>query len=106
MKTIKELLFTNLQKDVLDNDLIHVIYFGAEWCDGCKMYYPVIQELANAEMPKTVVWKVDVDQSPELCQKFQVSSIPVIYIVKNKQIRYEESGYRPLAYLKNILQDI
>lgn len=105
MKVIKELTFANLQTDILDNTLIHVIYFGAVWCDGCKMYYPVIQELASSDLSNTQVWKVDVDESPDLCQKFSVSSIPVVYVVKDKKIRYEESGYRQLSYLKQIIQN-
>ena len=50
------------------------------------MIGPVMEELANENAAKGVkVAKVNVDENPELAWTFQVSSIPVVFFMKNGQ---------------------
>lgn len=57
-----------------------VIKFGAEWCNPCKV---MEKTLANIEpkYPNVNFVHVDVEESPELCQEFQITNIPVLYFI-------------------------
>lgn len=54
-----------------------VVDFYASWCGPCKMLGPVFEELAE-ENKGTQFYKVSTEDSPELAEKFAVSSIPCI----------------------------
>lgn len=64
----------NFEKDVLHSDKPVLIDFFASWCGPCKAMHPVMEEL-DAE-PDIVVGKVDIDEEPELAQKYRIMSVP------------------------------
>ena len=66
---------------------IALIDFWAPWCGPCKMLGPILEELAAEVGAKALIAKVNVDESPALAQKFNVMSIPAVFIMKDgKQI--------------------
>lgn len=60
-----------------------MVDFWAEWCGPCKMLGPVIEQLAKDYDGKVTVGKVNVDDEPELAQRFNVMSIPTVVFLKN-----------------------
>ena len=60
-----------------------VVDFWADWCGPCKMLGPVIEKLAELYDGKAVVGKVNVDDEPELAQRFGVMSIPTVVFLKS-----------------------
>ena len=68
----------------------------------CKMLAPVIEEIA-AEADGYKVGKVDVDQEPELAQKYRIMSIPSILVFKNGKVAASTVGVQPKAALKELL---
>ena len=51
-----------------------MVDFFATWCGPCKMLAPVLDEVAAEVEDKAAVYKVDIDQSPELAQRFGIMS--------------------------------
>ena len=68
--------------------------FYADWCGPCRMVAPVIEEIAR-EHPEYVVGKINVDESPELAQKYGVFSIPTLAVVKDGRIAGRMTGAKP-----------
>lgn len=66
----------NFEAEVLNSDMPVVIDFWATWCGPCKMMAPVIEEISGELNGKVKVGKVDIDNEPELAQKYGVMSIP------------------------------
>ncbi|MER0122707.1 thioredoxin [Streptococcus sp. ZJ93] len=64
---------------------VTLVDFGATWCPPCQMMEPIVEELAQEFEGRASVTKVDVDQSPELAQLFNVRSIPTIVLFKDGQ---------------------
>ncbi len=60
-----------------------LVDFWAPWCGPCRMLGPTIDALAEEVGDSALVCKVDVDQSPEIAQKFGVNQIPTIIFFKN-----------------------
>ena len=92
----------NFEKEVLQSDVPVLVDFWATWCMPCKMLAPVIEEIA-AEADGYNVGKVDVDQEPELAQKYRIMSIPSILVFKNGKVAASTVGVQPKAALKELL---
>ena len=63
--------------EIINNNHIVLIDFFATWCGPCKMLAPIIEELAEENIPNVAICKVDVDEESELSNKFGITSIPI-----------------------------
>ena len=80
-----------------------MVDFWADWCGPCKMLAPVIDSLANAYEGKVLVGKVNVDDEPELAQRFGVMSIPTIVFLKNGEEFDRKVGVMPSEAFSAVL---
>jgi len=72
------------KSEVMDFPGVVILDFWAEWCGPCRMLGPVLDELAaDNEWKNVKVVKVNVEWvwNEELVQKFQVASIPVVFVM-------------------------
>jgi len=58
-----------------------IVDFYADWCGPCQMMAPILDRLAIRN-PKVKFCKINVDDAPNLSDKFEVSSIPCIIFFK------------------------
>ena len=68
-------------KEVLANNAVVVVDFGAAWCGPCKSLQPVIDKIATA-----YEGKVDIEESPETTEEFAIRSVPTILFFKNGEM--------------------
>ena len=59
-----------------------VIDFFAEWCMPCLMMAPVFDEMAE-KFSEINFGKINIDDDPELAEKYSIMSIPCIVIFKD-----------------------
>jgi len=71
-----------------------ILDFHATWCRPCKMLAPHLQTIQNKYNGKLIVYKIDVDQEPELAKLFKVEAMPTIVFIGNKKSYKSELGYR------------
>ena len=72
-----------------------LVDFWATWCGPCRMVGPVIEELAGDYKGKAKICKVDVDEQPELAQRFQVMTIPTVMVFKSGEVVEKSIGVKP-----------
>ena len=80
---IKHVKSSEFNNEVLKADKPVLVDFWADWCGPCKMMAPVLDRVALAKQGKAAVYKVDVDQEPELAQRFGVMSVPTLIVFKD-----------------------
>lgn len=83
---------------------IAVIDFYADWCGPCKMMAPVFDEFAEEVAGKAVAGKVNVDQNPELAQKYGVVSIPTLVVLKDGEAAKKFVGVTDLDTLLDAVE--
>ncbi len=55
-----------------------IIDFYATWCGPCKKQTPILEELSKKYKDSLYVYKIDVDNSPDLANTLNVSAIPTL----------------------------
>ena len=82
VKSIKEKEF---ESEVINSDKPVLIDFWAEWCGPCKEIAPIMEEIAD-EMQDTIkVVKINIDENPNIPNKYGIQSIPTMIIFKKGQ---------------------
>jgi thioredoxin 1 len=90
----------NFKREVLDSAEPVLVDFWAEWCGPCRAMTPTLSALARDYK----VCKVNVDKNPKLAARFQVSSIPALFIFKNGQIVARHLGVTGESELRSDLR--
>ena len=85
--------FDELLRDAGDTPVL--IDFYADWCAPCRMLEPTIQQLANQYDGRVIVAKVNVEDNPDLVERYNIFSIPRVSIFINGDIKVNFLGLRP-----------
>ncbi|KAJ0104828.1 hypothetical protein Patl1_19578 [Pistacia atlantica] len=59
-----------------------ILYFTATWCGPCRFISPVYTSFAS-KYPKVVFLKVDIDEARDVAAKWNISSVPTFFFIKN-----------------------
>lgn len=92
----------NFGDEVINSDKPVILDFWAEWCEPCKMYSPVIEELSD-ELADVKVGKINIDEEFELSQKFKVMSIPTTIVMENGEVKNKAVGVQTKAEVLQML---
>lgn len=88
-------------QEVIQNHKIVLVDFWAEWCPPCRVLSPVLEELDAQTGDDVTIVKVNVDESPELSERFGIMSIPTMKLFREGQEVKSLVGFTPLEELKN-----
>jgi thioredoxin 1 len=82
LKLVKDQNESTFTDDVLKLNKLAVVDFWAPWCGPCNQMAPVVEAFAE-DQPDVAVFKVDVDQNPNLSKTYKIQSIPTIILFEN-----------------------
>ncbi len=84
----------NFEKEVLKSELPVLVDFWAPWCGPCQMMAPIIEELAKELEGKVKVGKLNVDENPQMAEKYKVMGIPTLIYFQNGEVVKSITGLR------------
>ena len=85
--TIKKI--THKEEINLDTKDLIVVDFYADWCGPCQMISREIKEIAKQYKDLTI-YKVNIDEFPEMAMEYDVLSIPTLLFIKDEVIGYKD----------------
>jgi thioredoxin 1 len=93
---------STFENEVLGSEKPVIVDFWAAWCGPCRAVAPVLETIAE-ERPELKVVKVNIDEEPELAQRFGVMSIPTIVLFKEGEPAAAAVGAQPKSMLEKSL---
>ena len=101
-KTVTDETF---EAEVLKSDKPVLVDFWAEWCGPCKMVAPVLEAIAEEHGDKLDIVKLNIDENPEITQKYGILNIPTLGVFSDGEVVKELVGARSKSALLRELAD-
>ena len=95
----KKVTDETFEADVLKNDKPVLVDYWAEWCGPCKMVAPVLEAIAEEHGDKLDIVKLNVDENPQVTQKYGILNIPTLGVFVNGEVVKELVGARSKSAL-------
>lgn len=87
MKVVSEQEF---KAEVADG--LVVVDFFATWCGPCHIMGQILETIEEETDEKVKIIKVDVDESKNLAQEFNIKSIPTVMVYKDGELKESHIG--------------
>lgn len=94
----------NFEQVVMQEQKLVVVDCGAVWCGPCQHIAPIIDELSQEYEGKAVIGKCDVDESPEIPQKYGIRNVPTVLFIKGGELKEELVGSHPKSTYKSTIE--
>jgi thioredoxin 1 len=101
MSNAKELTTADFEATVGSG--VALLDFWEEWCGPCRMMGPILDDVASVYAGRATIAKVNVDNEPALAERFGVSSIPTLVVLKGGAEAQRFIGVTPKAELAKAL---
>ena len=89
--------------EVLGSETPVIVDFWAEWCGPCRAVSPILDQIADERSDELRVVKVNIDEEPELAQRYGILSIPTIVLFKGGEPAAAAIGAQPKRMLEQSL---
>ncbi len=97
---------TDFKTRVLDANEIYLVDLFSNRCPPCRILAPTISSLADKYAGRVTVCKVDVDRAPVVAQRYSVSAIPTVLIIKNGKEVKRLVGLQPETKYVDVLDKL
>ena len=101
-----ELNDNNFYEIALESAQPVMVDFWAVWCAPCRAIAPYVEQIATEFEGRAVVGKVDIEQSPDIANRYGIRNIPTILFFKSGELVNKQVGLTSKAALANILNGL
>ena len=100
----RQTMESTFEQDITHSSVPVLVDFWAPWCGPCRLQLPIVEEISRAEAGRARVVKVNVDEQPELAERFRIASIPTLLVFSNGEVRERFVGVQSAATLRAALR--
>ena len=91
---------SNFDEEIKNSQIPILVDFWAEWCGPCKQIGPILEDIGELKKDKLKILKLNIDENPQIPQKFGVRGIPTLMLFKDGKLVDTKVGSLP----KNMLE--
>ena len=95
---------SNFEQEVLASETPVLVDFWSPWCTPCRMLSPTVDTIAQEQAGRIKVGKVNIDEQPELAERFRVMSIPTLMVFKDGRLVDSTVGVQPKPAILRMLE--
>ncbi|MBI4343675.1 MAG: thioredoxin [Candidatus Omnitrophica bacterium] len=103
---VAELSETTFEQQILKSPTPALVDLWAAWCGPCRLIAPVVEELAGKYAGKMNMYKLNVDDYPQLAARFHVMNIPTLLFFKDGQEVDRVVGVQPKEELSRRIERV
>lgn len=89
----------------LNGEEMMAVKFFATWCGPCKTIDPTIKKM-ESEFSNVAFGAVNIDDAPELAQKYKIKNLPSLILMRNGQEVSRISGVVMVEPLRKAFKDL
>ena len=96
----------NFTREILQSETPVLLDFFAPWCTPCRMLSAVLEKIGEDYDGLLRVCRVNVDDEPELADRYNIAEIPTVIFFKNGRPTDRFTGFRSADEIKAMISRI
>lgn len=78
--------------ELINQKILVLVDFKADWCGPCKMMSPILKEVKQQLKEDIKIIKIDVDKNQSVATTYQVKGVPTLILFKEGKQVWRQSG--------------
>jgi thioredoxin 1 len=96
----------NFEKEIIHSSTPVILEFGGTWCQPCKVLEPLLLQLGEEWQSRIKLAKLDVEDCPNLTQKYAVMSLPTTILFVDGQQAEVMTGLKSKEKIRKTFEPI
>ena len=89
--------------EVTNHNGLTLVDFWASWCGPCRLLAPTLEKVQGEREDTVKIVKVNIEENPEIAQRFRVQNIPLMILFKDGQMVDQLLGNQPKVKIEKML---
>ncbi len=106
MANVKSIDTNNFTSEVLEAGQPVMVDFWAPWCGPCKMLGPIVETLAEENLGKISVVKINIDENKALATQYGIRGIPTLTFFNDGKEVKRIVGAQGKVQLQKVIDEV